>query len=290
MATKVTCTAFVLLLVALFVVSAATPASAQAVYGSIIGTVSDPQGAAVPNAKVTVTNIRKGTTDTATTNEQGNYSVTHLIPDTYDVSVAAPGFKTVSNKGVSVSADSSARVDLPLALGATSEAVEVTAEAPQLKTDRADVATTFNERYVTELPILNRNFTTFELLSPGTQKLSGWNHASTENPQGSQQIFVNGQHFSGTGYELDGTDNQDPILGIIVVNPNLDAITEAKINLQNYDAEFGKAVAGLVTVQTKSGSNDIHGSGFWVRRSDANAARDPFTQFKPDATTGRFIP
>jgi Carboxypeptidase regulatory-like domain/TonB dependent receptor-like, beta-barrel len=290
MATKVTCTAFVLMLVALFVVSAATSASAQAVYGSIIGTVTDPQGAAVPNAKVTVTNVRKGTSDVVTTNEQGNYSVTHLIPDVYDVSVTAQGFKTASAKGVSISADNAARVDLAVPLGSTSEAIEVTAEAPQLKTDRADVATTFNEKYVTELPILNRNFTQFELLSPGTQKLVGWSHASTENPQGSQQIFVNGQHFSGTAYELDGTDNQDPILGIIVVNPNIDAITETKINLQNWDAEFGKAIGGVVTVQTKSGSNDYHGTGFWYRRTDATSARNPFTQFERSAITGRFIP
>ena len=118
----------------------------------------------------------------------------------------------------------------------------------------------------------------------------GWSHAATENPQGGQQIFVNGQHFSGTGFELDGTDNQDPILGIIVVNPNLDAITETKMSLQNYDAEFGKAIAGLVTVQTKSGSNEVHGSAFWFRRTDATQARDPFTQYKPDAVTGRLIP
>jgi len=276
-------------MVALFIFSAATPASAQAVYGNIFGTVTDPQGAAVPNAKVTVTNVRKGTTDVATTNDQGNYSVTHLIPDTYDVSVTAQGFKTAATKGIIVSADNSARVDLAVPLGSTTEAIEVTAEAPQLKTDRADVATTFNEKYVTELPILNRNFTQFQLLSPGTQKLT-WTHAATENPQGGQQIFVNGQHFSGTAFELDGTDNQDPILGIIVVNPNIDAITETKIALQNYDAEFGKAVAGVVTVQTKSGSNDFHGTGFWFRRTDGTSARNPFTQFAPDPITGRFIP
>ncbi|MGZ4788491.1 MAG: carboxypeptidase-like regulatory domain-containing protein, partial [Terriglobales bacterium] len=287
---KVTCTAFVLMLVALFVLSAAPPANAQAVYGSIIGTVTDPQGAAVPNAKITVTDVRKGTSDVYTTNESGNYSVTHLIPDVYDMKVEAPGFKTAEQKGVNVVADAAARTDIKMQLGSVSEAVEVTAEAPQLKTDRADVATTFNEKYVEDLPVLGRNFTTFELLSPGTQKLVGWNHASTENPQGAQQIFVNGQHFSGTGYELDGTDNQDPILGIIVINPNLDAITETKINFQNYDAEFGKAVAGIVTVQTKSGSNDFHGEGFWFRRTDATEARDPFTQYKPDPITGRFIP
>ena len=193
-------------------------------------------------------------------------------------------------QNIPVSADASARVDGQFQVGSSSESVEVTSEAPQLKTDRADVAIEFNEKYVEDLPIMNRNFTSFELLSPGTQKMVGWSHAATENPQGSQQIFVNGQHFSGTAFELDGTDNQDPILGIIVVNPNLDAIQESKITLQNYDAEFGKAVAGVVTVQTKSGSNDIHGSGFWFRRTDATAARDPFTQYAPNPLTGKFIP
>ncbi|MBV9480107.1 MAG: TonB-dependent receptor, partial [Acidobacteria bacterium] len=120
--------------------------------------------------------------------------------------------------------------------------------------------------------------------------LVGWSHAATENPQGGQQIFVNGQHFSGTGFELDGTDNQDPILGIIVVNPNLEAIQETKIALQNYDAEFGKAVAGLVTVQTKSGTNQLHGSGFWFRRTDALAATDPFTQYPGSNKLGPRIP
>jgi hypothetical protein len=269
---------------------ATSPAFAQAVFGSIFGTVTDPQGAAIPGATVTVTDIRKGTSDTYQTNESGNYSATHLIPDVYRVSVEAKGFKKFQQKEVNVSADASARLDAALSLGEESQTVEVTGEAPQLQTDRADVAITFNQTYVEDLPVLNRNFTTFELLSPGTQKLVGWSHAATENPQGSQQIFVNGQHFSGTNYQLDGTDNQDPILGIIVVNPNLDAVTETKIALQNYDAEMGKAVAGYVTAQTKSGSNDIHGSGFYFRRSDANQARDPFTQYQPDKVTGRMIP
>jgi hypothetical protein len=267
----------------------APQAFSQAVYGSIIGTVTDPSGAAVPNAKVTVTSQTKNTSYETTTNDSGNYSVTHLIPDMYAMRIEGQGFKSLEFKDVTVSADSSANVDGKFQVGSTSEQVEVTAEAPQLKTDRADVAIEFNSKYVEDLPILNRNFTSFELLSPGTQKLS-WGHAATENPQGSQQIFVQGQHFSGTAYELDGTDNQDPILGIIVVNPNLDAVTETKVALQNYDAEFGKAVAGVVTAQTKSGSNDIHGSGFWFRRSDANQARDPFTQFAPDPITGRFLP
>jgi hypothetical protein len=265
-------------------------ASSQAVFGSISGTVTDPSSAAVANAKVTVIDEAKGTTEEATSNENGNYTVTHLIPDLYTVRIEAAGFKVIEFKGVAVSADTAAHIDGQFQVGSTSEQVEVTAEAPQLKTDRADVSIEFNEKYVEDLPVMNRNFTSFELLSPGTQKMVGWSHAATENPQGSQQIFVNGQHFSGTAFELDGTDNQDPILGIIVVNPNLDAIQETKITLGDYDAEFGKAVAGVVTVQTKSGSNDFHGEGFWFRRTDATAARDPFTQYAPNPSTGKFIP
>src|SRR6266481_6528151 len=263
---------------------------AQAVFGSIIGTITDPQGNAVIGAKITVTSLTKSFAYDTTSNESGNYSVTHLIPDTYKIHVESPGFKALDVPNVSVSADSAAHVDGQLQVGAVTQSVEVTGEIPQLVTDRADVDVEFSTKYVEDLPIMNRNFTSFELLSPGTQKMVGWSHAATENPQGSQQIFVNGQHFSGTAFELDGTDNQDPILGIIVVNPNLDAIQEAKVSLQNYDAEFGKAVAGVVTVQTKSGSNDIHGSAFWDRYTDATRARDPFTNAKRDPSTGKFLP
>jgi outer membrane receptor protein involved in Fe transport len=261
----------------------ASRASAQAVFGSILGTITDPQGAAVVGAKVTVTDQNKGTTQQTTTNESGNYTVGHLIPDPYTIKVEASGFKGLQQKDIVVSADTGANVDLQVQVGASSESVEVTSEVPQLKTDRADVATEFDSKYIADLPVLNRNFTNFELLTPGTQKL-GWSHAATENPQGGGQIFVNGQHFSGTGFELDGTDNQDPILGIIVINPNLDAVTEAKVSTADFDAEFGKAIAGLVTVQTKSGSNEPHGSAFYFRRTDATEARDPFTQWAAGPT------
>ena len=252
-------------------------AAGQAVFGSIIGTVTDPQGNAVTGAKVTVTSLTKSFVFETTSNESGNYSVTHLIPDSYKIHVEAPGFKTLDVPNVGVTADNSAHVDAQLTVGAVTQTVEVTGEVPQLKTDRADVDIEFNQTYVQELPVLNRNFTNFELLSPGTQKLVGWSHAATENPQGGGQIFVNGQHFSGTNFELDGTDNQDPILGIIVVNPNLDAISEAKVALQDYDAESGKATAGTVKVNIKSGSNQFHGSGFYFYRGSGQQARDPFT-------------
>src|SRR2546429_3159765 len=161
--------------------------------------------------------------------------------------------------------DAQSQVNAQLQVGAVTQSVEVTGEVPQLKTDRADVSLDFNSAYVNELPLVNRNFQSLLHSAPGTQQLVGWNHAATENPQGSQQTFVQGQHFSGTGYELDGTDNQDPILGIIIINPNLDSVEEAKITVSNFDAEFGKSIAGLMVASTKSGTNELHGSAFWFR-------------------------
>ncbi len=266
----------VLVLCLAFAMCAGT-AVGQAVFGSIIGTVTDPQGNAVAGAKVTVTSLTKSFTYDTTTNDSGNYSVTHLIPDTYKIHLESPGFKATDIPSVAVSADASANVDVQLQVGAVTQTIEVTGEIPQLQTDRADVDVQFSQKYVEDLPVLNRNFTSLELLSPGTQKLPGFNHAATENPQGGGQIQVNGQHFSGTNFELDGTDNQDPILGIIVVNPNLDAVAETKIALQDYDAESGKATSGVIRVQTKSGSNQLHGSGFFYHRSSDQQARDPFT-------------
>ncbi|HXX14199.1 MAG TPA: TonB-dependent receptor [Candidatus Eremiobacteraceae bacterium] len=268
----------VVLVLSILCALGAAPAKGQAVYGSIIGTVTDPQGAAVVGATVTVTSTTKGTSDQTTTNDSGFYTVTHLIPDKYSIKIEVKGFKTYAIASVDVSADTSAHVDAQMQVGEVTQSVEVTGELPQLETDRADVSNEFNQMYVSDLPILNRNFTSLELLTPGTQKLVGWSHAATENPQAGQQIFVDGQHFSGTAFMLDGTDNQDAILGIIVVNPNIDAIQETKITLQDYDAEFGKAVAGLVTVQTKSGTNEFHGGGFYDYRNSAQQARDPFTQ------------
>src|SRR5256714_9570068 len=264
-------------------------AAAQAVYGSIFGTVTDQTGAAVPNAKVTVSSQRQGTSATVNTNDTGNYNVTHLIPGPYDVRVEAAGFKTLEFKNVPVSSDVSTRADGQFQVGVTESTVEVTGEAPQLKTDRADVATLFSEKQVEEMPIFNRNFTSLILQTPGTQQ-QAWSHASSENPQGSLQTKVNGQTFSGTGFQLDGTENRDPILGIIVINPPLDSVTEAKITSQNYDAEFGQAIGGGGTSQTQSGSNTTHRTACGFRRSDANHARDPFANGTRNKLTGKFLP
>ncbi|MBO0862773.1 MAG: TonB-dependent receptor, partial [Chloracidobacterium sp.] len=261
----------------------------QAVYGSIFGTVTDSSGAAAPNATVTITNSGTNVSVTTKTNESGNYTQTRLIPGTYRIKVEAPSFKAAVIEAIVVNVDTASSANITLQPGQVSEQVTITAEAPLLKTDRADVATTFETRQVSDLPILDRNFTKFILLTPGTQQL-GWQHAASENPQGSVQTMVNGQFFSGTGYQLDGTENRDPILGIIVINPNLESIGEAKITSQNYDAEFGQAIAGVVSVSTKSGTNDLHGAAFLFRQNDVLEARNPFTQSQPNDVTGKLIP
>jgi Carboxypeptidase regulatory-like domain/TonB dependent receptor len=250
----------------------------QSVYGSIYGSVTDNTGAAIPNATVTITDTNKGTTDNVLSNGAGEYRAEHLIPDIYTVKVTVSGFKSSETKGITVYADQSLKVDAKLEVGGSTESVEVNADAiPLLKTDRADVSTTFSQKEVQDLPIGDRNFTNLQLLLPGAQQL-GWSHAASENPQASKQIQVDGQAFGGVAFELDGTDNQDPILGIIVINPNMDALSETKITTQNFDAQFGKAVASIVTAQTKSGTNSFHGSVFDYRTSGANLARDPYTQ------------
>ena len=276
-----------ILLSAVCLLSFSPLAFGQAVYGSIYGTVVDSTGAAIPDATITVTDEAKGITVTAQSNGSGEFTVEHLIPDVYDVKVEGKGFKTYSQKGIQLFADTSTKVTAALSAGGSDQVVEVNADSvPQLKTDRADVSTVFDSKDIGDLPVGNRNFTNLQLLLPGAQLLA-WNHAPDENPQGSAQIQVDGQAFGGVAFELDGTDNQDPILGIIVVNPNLDSLSESKITTQNFDAEFGKAVASVVTAQTKSGTNSFHGSAFDYRISTANLGKDPYSQFPATATSAR---
>jgi Carboxypeptidase regulatory-like domain/TonB dependent receptor len=267
----------------------AAPARAQAVYGSVAGVITDTSGGIVPGATVTVTSVDRKTSDTVVSNESGRYVKERLLPGFYEVKAELPGFKSAVFSDIRVNVDTQTTLDIKMSIGEVTENVTVTGFSPVLKTDRADVASSFDARQITDLPVLDRNFTKFILLTPGTQQLQ-WQHAASENPQGSTQTMVNGQHFSGTGYQLDGTENRDPILGIIVVNPNFDAIAETKITSQNYDAEFGQATAGVVSVQTKSGSNSLHGTLFEFYQNESTQSANPFTQTQPDPITGKLIP
>jgi hypothetical protein len=240
---------------------AANAAFGQQVFGSIFGTVTDAKGGVVPNAKVVITNVSKGTVTEITSDADGNYKKGQLIPDTYKVTIEATGFSKAVSNILEVHVDEAARFDAMLKVGDVATEVEVSAVAPLLQSDRADVAQTFSAKQINDLPNIGRNMQSMELLNPGTAKI-GWQHASDENPQGSVQMVTNGQLFASMGYELDGTTNQDPILGIIVINPNFDSVAELKQANQNFDAEFSYVGGGIASYSTKSGTNQFHGDVF----------------------------
>lgn len=256
----------------------------QATSGGIFGTVTDPTGAAVAGAKITITDISKGVTVATTSNESGNYAQTHLTVGTYKISVEAAGFKTSVQEKVPVSVDTNTRVDLTLQVGEVTQEVTVNEAPPLLKSDRADVSDTLSSREVRELPVLNRNFTALELLLPGTTKMN-WQHASSENPQGGIQINTNGQLFGMNNFLIDGADNNDPVLGIILINPSIDSVQEMKLTSANYDAEFAQAGGSVIQVETKSGTNQIHGSLFEFLQNNVFKARNPFSEGLHDPGT-----
>jgi hypothetical protein len=268
---------------------AGRPGHAQAIYGSLYGAITDNTGAIVPNAKVTVTDVEKGTQSVVQSNAEGFWRVDNLIPDTYSIKVESGSFSPGQAEGIDLHAGTSQQVNVALQVQGTQQTVTVTSEAPALKTDRAEVSEVLNSRSIQELPNLTRNFTAFALLTPGMQH-SSFNISGPENPQGGLALNSNGSNYGVQGFLLDGTDNRDPVDGIIVINPTLDSIGELKVTTQNYDAEFGGAAGGIISASTKSGSNHFHGDGFWFRHSDAQEARDPFAQSTPDPVTGRFIP
>ena len=256
-------------------------AQAQNTFGSIFGTVTDATGSAVANATVLITETTKETATTAVTNETGNYNKGQLIPGTYRVSITAPGFSKVVSNDIIVQVDAAAKFDAALQVGDVSQQIDVTAAAPLLQSDRADVAQTLTQQQINDLPNIGRNLQSFELLNPGTAKLP-WQHASDENPQGSIQLVTNGQLFDSQGYVLDGTTNQDPILGIIIINPTIDSISEVKQANQDFDSEFEYTGAGLAIYSTKSGANAFHGDAFEYLQVNTpgfqDFARDPFSQ------------
>ncbi len=266
--------AFLLMMV---MVALAPSAFGQATYGNIIGTVTDTTGAAVPGVQVSVKNIGTGVSVTAQTNPSGNYETTNLLPGAYTLTFSKQGFQSFSQQNVTVAVATSARVDAKLQVGSMSQTVTVTSAPPLLETTRAEVTTDLTAHLVESLPVLNRNFTSLELLVPGTVK-NNFQHPLNENPGNDILVNTNGQEYANDNFMIDGTTNNDAVLGIINVNPPLDSIQEAKVTTSNYDAEYSQAGGSVIQVQTKSGSNQIHGSLFEFLQNDLFQARDPFTQ------------
>ena len=269
--------------------AAANQLFAQAIFGSINGTITDKTGAVIPNATITVADVSKGTQQQVTSNAAGNYTVNHLIPDVYTVKAEAKGFTPATSANITLAADTAPRVDLQLAAAGGTQTVTVSSAPPPLETNSADVSTGLDSRQLQQLPNLNRNFTSFALLTPGIQR-SSFSIAPTENPQGTSALNANGSNYGSLGWLLDGTDNREPVDGIVVINPTLDSLSDMRIITEDPAAEFGGATGGFVIAETKSGGNNFHGDGFEYRRSGAQEARDPFLQFQPDPVTGKFIP
>lgn len=264
-------------------------ANAQAVYGSIVGTVTDGTGASVPNAKITITDVGKGVNYSVTTNETGNYSQLHLIVGTYEVRVEAAGFATAVQQNARVAVDIATQVNFELKLGNVDQVLNVTGEVPLLKTQRSDVSHTITQQAVVELPVLGRDLNRLFFLVPGFQ--AAGTTAASEQPHALFRPSVSGQYWGGISFQLDGTDNRESVLGEPVISPGLDALSEMKITTQAYDAEFGQANQGVISLQTKSGTNELHGGAFEFRRDQHGQARDPFAQSQPlVGTSNRFIP
>ena len=263
----------VLLLSAFFLVT--RPATAQSVYGQIQGRLTAGSGTPVSEAAVNVTSIQTGARTRTKSDAGGYFAITNLTPDMYQIDVQADGFKRVQGS-FGVNADATTSVDATLQAGDSNVVATPTAAGGSaLKLDRTDVSTLFDSRTVRELPLLDLNLTRLQLLVPGAARGQLF-IPTNQNPQGGQPVNVNGQHFSGSAFQLDGTENRDPLEGIVVINPTLDSVREMKVTTQGYNAEFGQATAGVVTIQTRSGSNSWHGDGFGFRRTGFGQSVDPF--------------
>ncbi len=265
---------------------AASTALAQAVSGNISGTIQDASGAVLPNANITITDLDRGTVYRTQSNQDGNYQQTHLLAGRYQVKVESPGLGVFTGNAT-VEVNATTRLDATLTPANVATTVNVTDATPLLTTDRAEVATTFTGGQVQQLPVLDRNVTNLLLIVPGTE-LNSWQHSAAENPQQGIQANTNGQFFTANGFLLDGTENDSAILGIAVINPNIDALQEFKVSTSNYEAEFGSASGALIQATTKSGTNQWHGSLFEYLRNNLTNATDPFTKLNPPLRWNQF--
>jgi len=216
----------------------------------------------VPQAAVTIRETAKGVVFTTTTNASGFYAENQLIPGNYVVTVEAPNFKKLLSEPIVVQVDNVSRLNVRLTPGTTTETVVFANNTPLLQTDSADIATTFTSEDILSLPDYDRNVLSLEFLVPGVTLPTGDATAPSENPQGSFRARINGRVYGATGYQIDGTDDQDAWLGSAVINPNPDSVAEAKFSIENFDAENGFVAGGLLAFSTKSGSNKLHGSLF----------------------------
>jgi hypothetical protein len=280
------CLAFAVALVCLF----ATPLSAQTFRGTILGTVSDPNGAVVPDAPVTAKNVATGIERTTTTDSLGNYTLAELQTGTYEVKVQKSGFQTATVAGVSVEVSAERRVDVSLSVAGADTTV-IVAAINQVETTTNTLGGTITTKDVADLPINGRDFTKFLVLVPGA---TGDPSGATDSPGSFGLFSANGNRGRANNYLLDGTDMNDGYRNLPAINEagvfgtpatilSTEAISEVAI-LSNVEAEYGRNSGAIVNIVTKSGTNDFHGSVFEFFRNNKLDARNFFNP-KPDPQT-----
>jgi hypothetical protein len=263
----------------------AAPAAAQVLYGSIVGNVTDSQGAAVPGATVTVVNKETNLTREATTSAEGNYSIVNVLPGRYDVKVSLQGFREALRSDVPVVIGQLSRVDTTLEVGTLSETVTVKSEAELLQTDSAEVSTQLKATEITNLPLNQfRNYQALVNLVPGSTPMR-FQNAETDTPARSLTTNVNGQAINSNATRTDGATNVNIWLPShnMYVSP-AETIDTVNVSTNNFDAEQGMAGGAAITVITKSGTNQFRGSGFEFFNNDAMNARPYYfgSATKPD--------
>ena len=271
----------VLSILALIILLSPPPAAVgQVATGSMVGTVVDSSGQPVPGAPVTIRDINRNTTTSLVTDQAGVYTAPFLVPGTYEVGVELQGFKTWTRRDIVLQVSDRLRVDVTLEIGALSEATTVVAEAPLVRTDTSEVGTVIEEVAVKELPLNGRNFATLVYLAPGItpgqagENLSG---ASTFNPRGASNFNALGSQANSNAWLVDGIDNNEFTFNTVIVQPSIEQVREFKVLSGVFSAEFGRG-AGVVSVSTKAGTNELHGTAFEFLRNDAFDARNFFVR------------
>ncbi len=260
---------FTALLMAALMLGAVPFAAAQSFTGSILGTVSDATGAMVPQVLITVTNIATNTRTEVRSDTGGNYIAPLLPPGEYTVELEAVGFKKFVRRGIVLRVQQQARVDVLLELGALTESLSITADAPLLEGTTSSVGKVVENRAIMSLPLNSRNVYSLIFLTPGVSGSIGDNYNSLS-------YSVNGARSSMMDTIVDGVTASHPTVqgySGISVFPSVDAIAEFKVQASNYSAEFGRSAGSVLNVIYKSGTNEIHGSAFeFLRNSvlDAN--------------------
>lgn len=258
--------------VVLFTLTVAVLASAQT--AQISGTVSDPSGAVLTGADVTIRQASTAAERRTKTNTQGLYSFPQLAPGGYDVVVSQSGFKTVTRTGVTLAVDQRAELNIVLEVGSVAEQVEVKSEALLLNPVEASQGQVIGNQRIVEMPLNGRYYGDLALLSAGTVQTAP-NSRFGGFSSGGQRVTQN-------NFLMDGIDNNSvEIAGAgrrsEMVQPSIDAVQEFKVQTNAYAAEFGRAMGSVVNLTTKSGTNDIHGSAFEFLRNEKLDARNYFT-------------